>query len=446
MKRLGTAPRCATRSRSSRRDRVDLHQRHRDPARRQACAAQADVTAMRRRAAGRSTPTRTSSSPAACSGPRRPRPQPDGPAADDTRSSRAAAPTSPTSGSTASTRRRTCAAMDAQGIDAVVLYPSVGLFVPYQPELDAAGVGRLRAARYDDWVAQYCATDPSPARRRRHRAARRPRRSRRREARRAAAGSASSAMMARPNHLYGRNLGDRGVRPVLRRARGDRARARGARRARACADRRSAATASTAFALRHACSHPMEQMAAMASLVLDGALERHPDLRVAFLESGTGWVPYWLARLDDHREWMAGSETAALSLSPSEYFARQCVMSTDPEDPLAAMASQQLGADHVVWASDFPHPDARVSRRGDEFLDRLAEPASPTRTSTRCSGTRRCASIASSNGSRAKSSTPREPAVPSRVCSRTILLASGGKARIAAASPRQRLGPTARNG
>src|SRR5215831_12796861 len=51
-------------------------------------------------------------------------------------------------------------AMDAQGIDAVVLYPSVGLFVPFQPELDAAeSVDACQ--RYDDWVAEYCATDPS---------------------------------------------------------------------------------------------------------------------------------------------------------------------------------------------------------------------------------------------------------------------------------------------
>ena len=62
---------------------------------------------------------------------------------------------------------------------------------------------------------------------------------------------------------------------------------------------------SETFALRHAMSHPMEQMAAMGSLMLLGALERHPRLRVAFLESGTGWLPYWLSRLDGHAEWMA---------------------------------------------------------------------------------------------------------------------------------------------
>src|SRR5260370_1269478 len=49
-------------------------------------------------------------------------------------------------------------AMDAQGIDAAVLYPSMGLFVPYLPELDAAAsIAACRA--YNDWIAAYCATN-----------------------------------------------------------------------------------------------------------------------------------------------------------------------------------------------------------------------------------------------------------------------------------------------
>jgi predicted TIM-barrel fold metal-dependent hydrolase len=254
-------------------------------------------------------------------------------------------------------------AMDAQGIDAVVLYPSVGLFVPYQPELSAAQSADA-CRRYNDWVAGYATHD---------------------ESRLAAVGIAPLAdpelaaaetrrgarlglvaMMARPNHLYGRDLGDRAYDPfydaleeadlVLAVHEG-----LGLRGPTIGRDRFDG------FALRHALSHPLEQMTAMASLMLDGALERHPHLRVAFLESGTGWVPYWLARLDDHRDWMAGSETAGLSLAPSEYFARQCVVSSDPEDRLAASSIASLGADHVVWASDFPHPDAEYPGAVTEF-------------------------------------------------------------------------------
>jgi predicted TIM-barrel fold metal-dependent hydrolase len=121
----------------------------------------------------------------------------------------------------------------------------------------------------------------------------------------------------------------------------------------------------------------MEQMAAMASLILGGALERHPRMRVAFLESGTGWLPYWLSRLDGHAEWMAGSECAGLSLTPTEYFARQCVISTDPDDPLVASVCARVGADHVMWASDFPHPDALYPHAVDSFLKEMAETSMP---------------------------------------------------------------------
>ena len=75
-------------------------------------------------------------------------------------------------------------------------------------------------------------------------------------------------------------------------------------------------------------------------------------------ESGTGWLPYWLHRLDEHREWLHDTECAALSLSASEYFDRQCVISTEAEDDCVAGTIASVGADHVLWASDFPHPDA----------------------------------------------------------------------------------------
>ncbi|MCU1428862.1 MAG: putative TIM-barrel fold metal-dependent hydrolase [Actinomycetia bacterium] len=256
-------------------------------------------------------------------------------------------------------------AMDAQGIDTVVLYPSIGLFVPFQPELSAAESADA-CRRYDDWVAQYCDHEPgrlaavgiAPLADPRLAAD---------EARRVAS-LGLVGMMVRPNHLYGRNLGDEAYDPfydvleetglVLSVHEG-----LGLRGATIGRDRFDG------FALRHALSHPMEQMAACASLMLDGALERHPNLRVAFLESGTGWLPYWLARLDDHREWMSESETNDLSLSPSEYFARQCIISTDPEDPLAANTAAYAGSDHLVWASDFPHPDAAFPDAIDEFLE-----------------------------------------------------------------------------
>ncbi|HLK11276.1 MAG TPA: amidohydrolase family protein [Candidatus Binatia bacterium] len=110
-------------------------------------------------------------------------------------------------------------------------------------------------------------------------------------------------------------------------------------------------------AMLHVLSHPFEQMAACAGLILAGVLERHPALRVVFLESGAGWLPYWLGRLDAHVEtW--GRLLPAVRMKPSEYFRRQCMISTDPEDETGALAVAAVGDDCVVWASDYPHPDA----------------------------------------------------------------------------------------
>src|SRR5205823_4696669 len=85
-------------------------------------------------------------------------------------------------------------------------------------------------------------------------------------------------------------------------------------------------------------------------------------------ESGTGWLPYWLHRLDEHREWLRHTECAALTLSASEYFDRQCVISTDPDDDLPAFVAGRVGADHLVWASDFPHPDAKFPDAATSFI------------------------------------------------------------------------------
>jgi predicted TIM-barrel fold metal-dependent hydrolase len=111
-------------------------------------------------------------------------------------------------------------------------------------------------------------------------------------------------------------------------------------------------------ALWHACTHPMEQQMAMASVVLGGVLERHPSLRVAFLECGAGWLPYWMWRLDEAAE-LDHQEIGTLSLKPSEYIRRQCFVSADSDEETAPHSLDVLDGRHVVWGSDYPHPDAK---------------------------------------------------------------------------------------
>jgi predicted TIM-barrel fold metal-dependent hydrolase len=109
------------------------------------------------------------------------------------------------------------------------------------------------------------------------------------------------------------------------------------------------------FTAMHAAHFPVEQMMNLTTLVAFGILERHPRLRVALLECGAGWLPYYAHRLDEHLE-VFGFPTASLSMRPSDYVRRQCVVSVEePEPGLAGVLASF--PDSVVFASDYPHAD-----------------------------------------------------------------------------------------
>ncbi len=258
-------------------------------------------------------------------------------------------------------------AMDAQHIDAAVLFPSVGLFVPFLPELDD-GEAADACRAYNEWAAAYCATDPARLAAMGVVPQRVPARAA--DEARHASELGLVGVLVRPNHVAPAYLDDPSFDPLYD-ALEDTGIVLGVHEALGVRAPTIGRDRFEGFAARHACSHPLEQMTAATALLLGGVCERHPALRVAFLESGTGWLPYWLARLDEHHEWARDGECAGLTLRPSEYFARQCVISSDPEDALAAFTIGRVGADHVMWASDFPHPDAAFPTALDEFFEHL---------------------------------------------------------------------------
>jgi len=75
---------------------------------------------------------------------------------------------------------------------------------------------------------------------------------------------------------------------------------------------------------QHIISHPMEMMLACLSVIWGGVVERHPKLRVGFLESGGGWAAPWLDRMDRHFDDQGFNDS---------------------------------GPNKVMWATDYPHPD-----------------------------------------------------------------------------------------
>jgi predicted TIM-barrel fold metal-dependent hydrolase len=109
------------------------------------------------------------------------------------------------------------------------------------------------------------------------------------------------------------------------------------------------------FSPAHAVHFAAEQMMTLTTMVAYGVLERHPDLKVAFMECGAAWVVPYLHRLDEHLE-IFGFDRGGLRMKPSEYFARQCFVSAEEVEPGLGL-TMEMYPNTVVFASDYPHGD-----------------------------------------------------------------------------------------
>ena len=109
----------------------------------------------------------------------------------------------------------------------------------------------------------------------------------------------------------------------------------------------------------HCISFPFDQMTAMTALVSGGVLERHPKLRVVFLEAGAGWAPYFIDRLHEHYEKRGSWIPDGWKRDPREYLERgQIYLTCEPDEPMLAAVLDDLGTDVVMYASDYPHWDS----------------------------------------------------------------------------------------
>jgi len=90
------------------------------------------------------------------------------------------------------------------------------------------------------------------------------------------------------------------------------------------------------------------------AIIFGGALDRFASLKIVLGESGIGWIPSMLDRMD----WQYDNEfrDLGLKLKPSEYWHRQ-MYATFQSDLVGMHLIDFLGDGHVMYASDYPHPD-----------------------------------------------------------------------------------------
>ena len=244
-------------------------------------------------------------------------------------------------------------AMSQMGVDVAFIYPSNGLWVLAVDTMTPQLAGALTRA-YNSWLRDFCSYNPQMLRgvgainlhapeemvSELHRIA----------------SFGWKAVFLRPNPIKGRLLSDSayeafwteceelGIAVGIHEGTHSRLPTAGADRF------------YTQFA-KHACSHPIEQMMGLLALIEGGVLERHPKLRVGCLESGCGWLPYWLWRLDEEYENLHWEVKNNIKMKPSEYFRRQCFIAIEPSEPYLAEVIQYIGSDNLIFGSDYPHYD-----------------------------------------------------------------------------------------
>ena len=110
----------------------------------------------------------------------------------------------------------------------------------------------------------------------------------------------------------------------------------------------------------HCYAFPAGVLLHFTSILFNAVPLRFPKLKLAFLEIGATWLPYYLDRMDEHWELRGEFEAPSLTKKPSELFRESPIYVTvEPDETLLPQTIDYAGEDHFMFASDFPHWDAR---------------------------------------------------------------------------------------
>jgi predicted TIM-barrel fold metal-dependent hydrolase len=112
---------------------------------------------------------------------------------------------------------------------------------------------------------------------------------------------------------------------------------------------------------------PMNICSAAADLLWSRVIKEFPAIKIALSEGGTGWIPYFLDRLDRtydmHRAW-TGQDFG--DKVPSEVF-REHFLTCFIADPIGIELRNMIGVDNIAWECDYPHSDSSWPEAPEEL-------------------------------------------------------------------------------
>jgi predicted TIM-barrel fold metal-dependent hydrolase len=114
---------------------------------------------------------------------------------------------------------------------------------------------------------------------------------------------------------------------------------------------------------------PMNVCQAAADLLWSRVIKNFPDIKFALSEGGTGWIPYFLDRLDRtydmHHLWTGQDFGGKL---PSEVF-REHFLTCFISDPVGIQLRNLIGIDNIAWECDYPHSDSSWPHAPEELAE-----------------------------------------------------------------------------
>lgn len=123
---------------------------------------------------------------------------------------------------------------------------------------------------------------------------------------------------------------------------------------------------------RHVASHWIEMQQALIAMIIGGVFEFHPTLRVGFLEAQNSWVPGLLSRIAWDYPQYHDSHAPYLSLTPKEYFRRNCWAAVEGSEPEIAATAGLIGADRMCISTDYPHFDSNFPNVSNNLLHNVS--------------------------------------------------------------------------
>jgi uncharacterized protein len=256
-------------------------------------------------------------------------------------------------------------AMDIEGIDMAMLYPTRGLRALVVPDMDA-GFAAAMSRAYNNWLYDFCARNParlagagmiSPY----------DMNDAVGEAKRCARELGFRAVFLRSNPLVDHQWHDAYYEPLWD-ALEELNLSLGFHESTGTGKNQLGQRLEPNLMLRRVYAQPFEQMMALGSFCAGGVLARHPRLRVAFLEANCSWLPWLLWRLDEGWDREGDVWAPDVSMKPSHYFQHQCVVSIEPDEIVGTQVINNFGSGQLVFSTDYPHGDSKYPESVDHFL------------------------------------------------------------------------------